>query len=170
MKKFVPPNKVDGFNYSDKPEERRFYHTWQKMKARAKGVAPAHVNARYYDRGITLDQRWDSYLNFKSDMYEEYVKHTNKHGMMQTTLERIDNDKGYSPENCTWADRKTQALNRKQTKLFTFSGLSLTLSDWARKLDINRSTLAQRFYVLKWSIEKTLTFNISTKTRGGEIL
>lgn len=71
-------------------------------------------------------------------------------------LDRINNNKGYSKQNCRWTDAITQNNNRRNNRLFEFMNKKLTLSQWARELGINRSTLAQRFYVYNWSIEKTL--------------
>ncbi len=84
------------------------YHAWENMKARC--LNPKHPSfVNYGGRGITICDMWrDSFINFYEDMgakpYAEY------------TLERVNNDKGYSPDNCIWADRTSQILNRRQRK------------------------------------------------------
>ena len=49
------------------------------------------------------------------------------------TLERIDNEKGYSKDNCKWATKHEQACNRRNTLMITFNGKTQTMTDWARE-------------------------------------
>ena len=102
------------------------YTSWIGMKRRC-------LNESDYDykdygaRGITVCDRWiNSYETFLTDMGKCPAKHT---------LDRIDNSKGYSPENCRWASRKEQANNRrikKNSPLYTFDGISQDLGAWAK--------------------------------------
>jgi hypothetical protein len=68
---------------------------------------------RYYGgKGIKVCNRWRDYVNFKDDVYGSYVDHVKIHGEEDTTIDRIDNSKGYMPDNVRWATRKQQVMNR----------------------------------------------------------
>ncbi len=101
----------------------RTYKKWAGMKARCNCRRPQDKDyARYTARGIKVCERWASFENFFSDMGEC------PEGM---TLERIDNSKGYSPENCRWATWTEQQRNRRDTVFLTAFGESRCLSEWA---------------------------------------
>lgn len=101
----------------------------------------------YGARGITVSERWKSFLLFLQDMG------LRPHGL---TLERIDNNRGYSPENCRWATRLEQAQNTSRVRLITHNGLTLSISAWGRKSKHSRATMCRRLE-RGWSMEKALT-------------
>jgi len=92
--------------------ETRFFSVWREMKARCHRKANKSYG-RYGGRGITVCERWHTFQNFMDDMYESYLEHKvqNKH----TTIERKDNDRGYSPNNCKWATYSEQNRNKRNS-------------------------------------------------------
>jgi hypothetical protein len=72
------------------------------------------------------------------------------------SLERTDNSKGYSKENCVWATMKSQANNKRSNRIITYDGISQTLQQWANETGIKADTIARR---LKWNwpIKEVLT-------------
>jgi hypothetical protein len=94
-----------------------------------------YKSKRYGARGIKVCQRWEKFENFLKDM-----------GLRPKgySIDRIDSDGDYSPQNCRWATQKTQATNRKSTKIISYMGNSLCLSDWAKKIGISPGAITYR--------------------------
>lgn len=92
---------------------------------------------RYGGRGITVCQRWlDSFENFLSDVgIRPSVEHT---------LDRIKNHIGYQPDNCKWATPLEQGQNKCNNRLITHNGLTLTESEWCRRIGLSKGTISRR--------------------------
>lgn len=106
----------------DKPKA---YSIWQAMKKRCSNMNNADYH-RYGGRGIKVCERWaTSFSNFLADMGEC------PDGL---TLDRIDNDGNYCPENCRWASRKEQSDNKPGVVWVEYQGKRMTAADFARSL------------------------------------
>ena len=135
-------NKRHGFRYT------KIYRTWVNMKARCLNPKEQHYPL-YGGRGIKVCDRWlNSFENFLIDMGNPPVG---------TSLDRINVNGDYCPENCRWASNKEQANNKRNTVYLTFRGVVKPLTIWAEEKNINQSTLACRIFKRGWSVEKALT-------------
>ena len=70
------------------------------------------------------------------------------------TLDRIDNNKGYSPENCRWVTAKVQNNNRRNNLLIKYKNKEQTLKQWCNELNLNYNKMFQRLQRLHWSVEE----------------
>ena len=123
------------------------YNIWCGIVARC-----TDPNARgfikYGAKGITICQRWrESFEAFYADMGER------PRGL---TVDRIDNARGYEPDNCRWATMREQQNNRTNNNRLTHAGRSLTMMEWSRETGIERATITRRLK-LGWSIADALT-------------
>ena len=108
----------------------------------------------YGGRGITVCDRWlESITNFVADMGERPP------GM---TIDRIDLDGPYSPENCRWATSIEQMNNRTNNRFLTYNGQTLTAAQWSRIVSIDGSIICGRIRS-GWSVERALTEPVSKR-------
>jgi len=110
------------------------YKSWAHMKERC-GNPNEKRFCDYGGRGITVCERWCKFENFLADMGEI---------PSGKSIDRIDNDKGYSKGNCKWSDRTEQGRNKRNNIIITYQGNTMVLSEWAEKLGIGYHTLRMR--------------------------
>lgn len=114
----------------ERPSEAKhpLYHTWYSMVARCQNPR-AQSYHNYGGRGITVCDRWlESFENFYADMGD---RPTPGH-----SIDRINNDGPYSPENCRWATWEEQANNRRNTVWIEFQGERLSAAQWRKRLGV----------------------------------
>ena len=70
------------------------------------------------------------------------------------TLDRIDNEGPYSPENCKWSTLKEQARNRRTSKIIEYKGQRKNLAEWCELLGLNYIRTLGRINACKWTVEK----------------
>lgn len=125
----------------------RIYRVYHSMWSRCYLTTDTNY-IRYGAKGITVDPSWHTFEQFFADMGEPEGK---------KDLDRIDNTKGYSKENCRWATREENANNKSNNVKFTFDGKTLSLKEWSKLTRIKATTLASRLYLYKWPVERAFT-------------
>lgn len=123
------------------------YAVWNAMMQRCHNPNSKQA-ADYGARGITVDPAWHTFGGFHADMGLPPYK--------GATLERKDNDKGYSKDNCVWADRVAQSRNKRNTVKLIYEGVEVPLQTLAEQWGIGSRTLYQRLYTYKMPLEKAL--------------
>jgi len=133
----------------------RFYRIWGTMKTRC--FDKNYKSYQYYGgANISVDHKWMSFENFMKDMYSSYMEHASMYGEDKTSIDRIDNSKGYSKDNCRWLTPKGQANNRRDVPFYEYNGEMLTVSQLAEKYNIKYVTLVYRIRIAKWPIKKAI--------------
>lgn len=128
----------------DSPE----YGHYLAMKQRCNNPRTSGYK-HYGGRGIQVCQRWlDSFSNFYIDMG---TRPSPEH-----TVDRLDPNGNYSPDNCRWATLSEQANNTRSSRFVEFQNKTQTVSQWAKHLGVSKSLISYRLNS-GWSIEKTLT-------------
>lgn len=127
------------------------YKKWMSMKRRCyDSRSLAYKN--YGGRGIKVCDEWREHfiVFYEWCISSGYVEGNGK------SLDRIDNDGDYSPDNCRWVDYKDQQNNKRRSRFVTFDGKTLTVAQWERETGISRSTIIGRLN-RGWTAEKALT-------------
>lgn len=133
------------------------YQTWIDMRRRCYNPKRIEFN-NYGGRGISVCDNWRlDFWAFARDMGE---KPTPFH-----TLDRIDNNKGYSPANCRWATNKQQMRNTSRKLELTYNGTTKPLAYWAEVTGVKHQTLRSRIK-RGWTAERALTLPIRTDTKS----
>ena len=146
-------NNIGNFKHGGRKE--RLYSVWQSMKSRCLNRNDTFYY-RYGGRGIRVCDDWLDYEKFRTwalssgyDPNSEYRK---------CTLDRIENDGSYCPENCRWVAQKIQNNNRSSNHIVTNGdGVSKTLSEWSRIVGIKKDTLRRRICDRGWDVDRALT-------------
>lgn len=139
------------------PLRRSTYMSFSDMRRRCTQKSHRQY-LEYGGRGIKVCAVWlKGFDFFLADMgWKPSLKHT---------LERIDNDKGYSPKNCRWALQIEQGQNRRNSQKFTYKGETLTISAFARQYGIPSRCLYYRLRKLGWTIELALETPVTKNNR-----
>lgn len=123
------------------------YKTWHNMRSRCD-----NPNATKYEiyggRGITVCDEWEH--SFEA-FYDWSISNGWEKGL---TIDRINTDKGYSPDNCRWTDYYTQNNNLRSNHNITYNGECYSIYEWARRLHISKKALSERVR-RGWSVERT---------------
>ena len=131
-----------------KYSKTKLYKVWQAMKSRC--TNPHDENYfRYGGRGIKVCEDWESCFKV---FFEWSLNNGYEEGL---TIDRINNDEGYSPTNCRWTSRIVQQNNIRSNHLIEYNGEKRSISEWARIVGISQGTLSHRI-LNGWDVEKAL--------------
>lgn len=142
------------------------YLIWEGMRKRCQSPK-CQAYKLYGGRGIFVCERWNSFENFLADM--------GRRPSATHTLDRIDNDGPYSPENCRWATRTEQARNRRSTIMIEVFGQRMSVAEAAEMHGIRTKLIHERLSY-GWSPERAITTPIadrgqaSRREGGGSVL
>ena len=128
---------------------KRLYSIWKGIKDRCNNPNNSSYDD-YGGRGISVCADWnDCFMSF----YQWSIEHGYTDGL---SINRIDNNGSYCPDNCEWADSITQANNTRRNHYVTYNGKTQSISHWEREYDIPYNRLKDR---LKngWDIQRALT-------------
>lgn len=149
--------------------QTRLYRIWGQMRARC--YTKSSINFQYYgDRGITVCSEWDNFNDFYSwainSGYEDSL-----------SLDRIDVNGNYCPENCRWITPEEQQHNKRSNHLITHEGETKTLTQWARTINIKPQTLSKRLRsgmsfetAIKTPVKPRNTITVSNKITAARFI
>lgn len=132
----------------------RLSSIWRNMKGRCTNLKTKEYH-RYGGRGIKVCSQWND--DFKS-FYDWAMRNGYSDNL---SLDRIDNDKDYAPDNCRWADRKMQCRNKSNNRHFLLNGQQKTLVEWCEIYGMKYSTVYRRLR-RDWSLKKALVTPIES--------
>lgn len=132
------------------------YKIWKDIRKRCNNPNDKYYH-RYGGRGITICKEWDNFETFLKDMGPRPKSDE------RMTIDRIDNDKGYSPDNCRWVTNKANCRNTSRNRLIEFRGEIHCLNEWAEIFGIRRERIKARLDRDGWSIERALTTPVGRK-------
>jgi len=127
----------------------RFYDIWGHIVYRCNN-SNSKWYKNYWWRWIKC--LWNSFEEFRDDMYESYLEHSKKYWENNTTIERIDVNWNYCKENCKWATKQEQSRNKRETVRYN----NIPIIDLCEQLWLNYNTVKTRINKLWWTIWKAL--------------
>lgn len=136
----------------------RLYNIWVNMRQRCSN--PNWTDYHLYGgRGISVCSEWDKSF----DVFKKWaINNSYKHNL---SIDRIDNEKGYFPENCKWSTPKEQARNRRNSRILVYQKQSKTLAEWSEVIGLSSATIRKRIDA-GWSINEAFKTPINTNPKN----
>lgn len=140
-------NSVHGMSHT------RLHGIWSKMISRCHNSNDDKYKW-YGIRGISVCKEWHGTQGFINFMNWSYANGYNK----DLSIDRIDNNGNYSPDNCRWTDKITQANNTRTNVYVTYNSETHTIAEWSKITGIKYATLSQRITLLNWDVAEALGY------------
>jgi hypothetical protein len=137
----------------------REYRCWKDMRSRCNNANDSDYKD-YGGRGIAVCARWDDFAAFLADMGARPDRHS---------IDRIDVQLGYAPENCRWADDKQQANNKRSNVVLAMLGRTQTLMQWCDEYGIDRTKVRYRLS-MGWPLSEALRKDVDGRSSGAKRL
>lgn len=130
------------------------YARWKSMMARCYNKRA--TNFKYYGaKGILVCEQWHD--------YREFLRNMGECPSPDMTVERVDNELSYTPDNCIWMSKANQNKHRSHCVQLTHDGRTRNLTDWAKEVGISANSLAMRIR-LGWDTERALMQPLKRRT------
>lgn len=147
------PNRTHGMSKS------RLYLEWAGIKSRCfyKG---AKKYKHYGGRGIKICSEW-------AESFEAFKDWALRSGYNDSlTIERVDVNGNYCPENCKWITRKEQGFNTRRNVVITYNGKTQTLLEWVEELGLDYKRVHNRLFKLGWTFERAISTPVNVNKRN----
>lgn len=137
----------------------RLYREWASIKRRCYTKSDKGYK-NYGLRGIKMCDDW-------KNSFESFMKWALENGYTDAlTIERIDVNKDYCPENCAWIPFDEQQKNRRTCRYFRYKGKEKNLSEWCKELGLSYKNVHNRIYKLGWTFEKAISEPVHIEKRN----
>lgn len=158
-----------GQNKTHGMSRTRIYREWIGIRDRCNNPKNTYYK-NYGGRGINVCKEWEEDHGFEN--FYDWAMHNGYSDDL--TIDRIDNDKGYSPDNCRWVNRFVQMNNQRGNRIIEYNGRTQTLAMWAREYGLKPRIVASRLKY-GWKIDDALNIAVgevgnyeSFSNRNGE--
>lgn len=133
--------------------KERLYRVWRDILSRCNNPNDIEFH-NYGGRGITICSQWEDYAVFREWAINSGYDSDAEYG--EKTIDRIDVNKNYSPDNCRWVDIQAQNNNQRRNRRITYNGETMTMAQWAKRIGISSSGLMHRLNN-GWPLDEALT-------------
>lgn len=131
----------------------RLYHIWSSMRERCNN--PKQKYYEYYGgKGIKVCDEWQNYSVFEQWAFSNGYSPTARR--YECTIDRINVNKGYSPDNCRFVSQTIQSNNASSNVLISYNGKTQTRAQWAKEIGVSPAVLRDRITRYNWSVERAL--------------
>lgn len=149
----------DNAYHTHRMSKSRLYQKWASIKNRCY-YKSAQNYRNYGARGIKMCDEWaNSFEKFRDWAFQSGYRD-------DLTIERIDFNGNYCPENCTWIPRSAQSSNTRRCVIITYNGKTQNLNDWCKELNLDYKRINNRIKKLGWSFERAISEPVNVNKRN----